>query len=158
MHMKNHGLFSDASCPSEAPRRVSSRTRAVLCLAVFLILPLSTFPAGVSPGRQDGIPVLSQKDISGQASGSGPLINRHDPGAAQDNIDPVETQKRLAALNALRHKEMSADTEKLLTLANELKAAMDKTDKDTLSLDVVKKAEQIEKLAKSVKQKMKASL
>ena len=156
MHMKTCRLFSDASCLPVAPRRVSSSTRAILCLTFFLAIPLSTFSAGVSPSQQDGGSAFPQKEISSQVPGS--LNNHsHDPSAAQENTDPVETQKRLVALNTLRHKEMSADTEKLLALANELKAAMDKTDKDTLSLDVVKKAEQIEKLAKSVKQKMKAS-
>jgi len=40
----------------------------------------------------------------------------------------------------------------------ETKADVDKTSKDTLSLEVVRKADQIEKLAKSAKQKMKASI
>lgn len=47
------------------------------------------------------------------------------------------------------------DTNKLLQLATELKAQVDQTNKDVLSVDVVKKAEQIEKLAKSVKEKMR---
>jgi hypothetical protein len=36
-----------------------------------------------------------------------------------------------------------------------LKSYVDKSDENVLSVDVVKKAEQIEKLAKSVKDKMK---
>jgi hypothetical protein len=40
-------------------------------------------------------------------------------------------------------------------MALALKAEVDKTTKDTLSLDVIRKAEQIERLAKSVKEKMK---
>jgi len=35
---------------------------------------------------------------------------------------------------------LNADTERLLALATELKADMDKTGKDTLSLEVVRKA------------------
>jgi len=42
-------------------------------------------------------------------------------------------------------------------MALALKAEVDKTTKDTLSLNVIKKADQIEKLAKSVKEKMKQS-
>ena len=72
--------------------------------------------------------------------------------------NPALDQKRVAELNTLRKKELNADTERLLALATELKADMDKTGKDTLSLDVVRKAEAIEKLAKSVKQKMKATI
>ena len=47
------------------------------------------------------------------------------------------------------------DTEKLLKLSTELKAYVDKSDENVLSLEVIKKAEEIEKLAKSVKDKMK---
>jgi hypothetical protein len=57
--------------------------------------------------------------------------------------------------NAERQKKLVEDTAKLLALANELKAAVDKSDKNTLSLDVVRKADEIEKLARSVKEKMK---
>jgi hypothetical protein len=45
----------------------------------------------------------------------------------------------------------------LLALATELKVDMDKTNKDMLSLDVIRKADEIEKLAHSVKEKMKGS-
>jgi hypothetical protein len=48
-----------------------------------------------------------------------------------------------------------ADTNKLLSLATDLKQQLDKTNTDVLSVDVVKKAEEIEKLAKSVKDRMK---
>lgn len=65
-------------------------------------------------------------------------------------------RQRLKALDEQRQKQLIDDTNKLLALANELKDEVDKTNKDTLSLSVVKKAEQIEKLAKSVKDKMKA--
>lgn len=51
---------------------------------------------------------------------------------------------------ALKH-----DTDKLLKLSVELKEFVDKSDENVLSLDVIKKAEEIEKLAHSVKDKMK---
>jgi hypothetical protein len=47
------------------------------------------------------------------------------------------------------------DTDKLLKLSIELKSYVDKSNENVLSVDVVKKAEEIEKLAKSVKDKMK---
>jgi hypothetical protein len=47
------------------------------------------------------------------------------------------------------------DTDKLLRLSVELKSYVDKSDENVLSLTVIKKAEEIEKLAKSVKDKMK---
>ena len=68
----------------------------------------------------------------------------------------AQQKKEMAKkLNLQRQDELKKDTEKLLELATELKQSVDKTDENTLSLDVIKKAEQIEKLAKSVKDKMK---
>lgn len=51
--------------------------------------------------------------------------------------------------------QLKNDTDKLLKLSVELKAYVDKSDENVLSLDVIKKADEIEKLAKSVKDKMK---
>ena len=58
----------------------------------------------------------------------------------------------------LQEKQLADDTAKLLTLANELKKEMDKSSKDTLSLTVIKKAEEVEKLAHKVRDEMKESL
>jgi hypothetical protein len=72
--------------------------------------------------------------------------------------DVWEAQQRKAMekkYNAQRQQDIRNDAEKLLELATELKQAVDKSNENTLSLDVIKKAEQIEKLAKTVKQKMK---
>ena len=58
--------------------------------------------------------------------------------------------------NAQRQKKLVDDTNRLLAMANELKASVDKTTKDTLSLQVIRQADEIERLAKSVKDKMRA--
>ena len=50
---------------------------------------------------------------------------------------------------------LKSDTDKLLKLSVELKSEVDKSNENVLSLDVIKKAEEIEKLAHSVKEKMK---
>ena len=57
--------------------------------------------------------------------------------------------------NSDRQKQLVDDTQKLLALANELKVQVDKSNKDTLSLDVVRKADEIEKLAHTVRERMK---
>ena len=59
--------------------------------------------------------------------------------------------------NQERQADLKRDTDKLFKLANELKEYVDKTNENMLSVDVVKKAEEIEKLAHSVKDKMKGS-
>ena len=58
-------------------------------------------------------------------------------------------------VNKERQEKLKADTEKLLKLATELKQYVDKSNENTLSLDVIRKAEEIEKLAKSVREKMR---
>lgn len=50
-----------------------------------------------------------------------------------------------------RQKRLIADTDKLLALATQLHADLARTDKNILSVDVVRRAEAIEKLARSVK-------
>jgi len=59
--------------------------------------------------------------------------------------------------NAQRQAELKRDTERLLKLSTELKDYVDKTNENVLSLEVIKKAEEIEKLAHSVKSKMRGS-
>ena len=58
-------------------------------------------------------------------------------------------------LNQERHASLKRDTDKLLKLSTELKDYVDKSNENLLSVDVVKKAEDIEKLAHNVKEKMK---
>jgi glutamine synthetase type III len=75
--------------------------------------------------------------------------------------DPAqkEMQDRMSrAANKKRQQDIRDDTDKLFQLATELKAAVDKTNENLLSLDVIHKAEEVEKLAKKVKEKMKESV
>ncbi len=63
--------------------------------------------------------------------------------------------ERVKALNDDRHKRLAADVDRLVELTNELKTDVDKTTKDELSVDVIKKAQEIEKLAHDVQSRMK---
>lgn len=55
-----------------------------------------------------------------------------------------------------RQKDIKKEVEKLYTLASELKAEVEKTDATTtLSLPMVRKAEEIERLAKQIKENAK---
>jgi len=70
----------------------------------------------------------------------------------------MEAQQKQAAEkaeNAKRQQDLKKDTDKLLQLATELKQYVDKTNEHMLSVTVIKKAEEIEKLAHTVKEKMK---
>ena len=70
--------------------------------------------------------------------------------------DEVQRQQAIAA-NQLRQVEIRRDTAKMAELTQELKEYLAKTDQGVMSVDAIKKAEQIEKLARSVKSKMKQS-
>jgi len=74
--------------------------------------------------------------------------------------DPPQNQQQLEqqqarARNAERQKQLVADTQKLVALANELQVEVNQSTKDMLSLDVVRKADEIDKLARTVRDKMK---
>jgi hypothetical protein len=72
-----------------------------------------------------------------------------------DKADPAMAAKMVRERNEIRQKAIIDETNQLLDLAKQLKDAVDKTSKDQLSLQVVRKAEEIEKLAKDVKSKMR---
>ena len=95
---------------------------------------------------------------TGTGSTSGRSANPMPSMPGEDTTVSPQTEEEQAKLrNIDRQKKLQEDTAKLLSLANELKADVDKSTKDTLSLDVVKKADEIEKLAHSVKEKMKGT-
>jgi hypothetical protein len=99
--------------------------------------------ANVSHAQQIHLPPsISQ----GQGMGSPPVVTGNDAQKQQAN-----------AANQQRQAEIRRDTEKMLQLSNELKDYLDKTGQGVMSMDAIKKAEQIEKLAHGVKSKMKQS-
>jgi hypothetical protein len=72
--------------------------------------------------------------------------------------DPLRAQQeqKLAKIrNEDRQKKLVSDTDALLTLTADLKRQIDKTTPGTLSIDLIKKAGEIEKLAHSVKERLK---
>jgi hypothetical protein len=85
----------------------------------------------------------------GSISGSQRQREPDNPWSQQQKRDMLKKQ------NEQRQQDLKKDTDQLLTLATELKQYVDKTNENIISLDVIKKAEQIEKLAKNVKDKMK---
>lgn len=115
-----------------------SRFVGMIFLCVFTVLGF----AQTTTPRQSAPSVVPPTDIS-------------PPGADEDEARAhvaAEMAKKAAKerVTALKH-----DTDKLLKLSVELKQSVDKSDENVLSLDVIKKAEEIEKLAHSVKEKMK---
>jgi hypothetical protein len=78
------------------------------------------------------------------------------PGENKNPDVPSRAQKEMEKkANEQRHAELKRDTDKLVQLSTELKEYVDKSNQNILSVDVVRKAEEIEKLAHSVKSKMR---
>ena len=107
------------------------------------------------------VPVAAQQQTPG---GLPPLSapmqppGQHGLGEANQGINPMEASAHEAMIrqaNEQRHKRMLDDANKMVQLSNELKADVEKTQNDELSIDVLKKAAEVEKLAHDVQQKMK---
>ena len=64
-------------------------------------------------------------------------------------------QELIARAVADRQSQLRLDTEKLVALTAELKQHVDKAGANILSMDVIKKAQEIQKLANSVQDKMR---
>jgi hypothetical protein len=110
-----------------------------------LIITLSILMTGITtvPAQSPRLPpTISQT----QGTGSVPVTSG----------DDAQRQQAIAA-NQQRQLEIRRDTEKMAELTQELKDYLEKTDQGVMSVDAIKKAEQIEKLAHSVKSKMKQS-
>jgi len=103
-------------------------------------IPLGLFSGAGSANAQKPI----QPDPA-QQQGIAPL---HQDSAGPDNL-PKPNPKDILKQN---QQQIHDDVEKLYKLASELKDEVEKTDAtNTLSLPMIQKAEQIEKLAKQVK-------
>jgi len=112
----------------------------VLSISLFLALcacPFSDVTAQIDP--QHSIPGAGQTGSQNEGPGIPPEMRR--------SMEKKANQQRQA--------DLKRDTERLLKLSTELKEYVDKTNENILSLDVVKKADEIEKLAHNVKMKMR---
>ena len=85
--------------------------------------------------------------------GENPRLNG--PGNASDPTLRHMTEQMAVKRNNERQQQIVNDTAHLLQLAQQLNDEVSKTSKDQLSVSVVKKADEIEKLAKAIKEKMR---
>ena len=93
----------------------------------------------------------------GQTPRQIPLPPLHQAPSPEDE-ERAKLEKEMAKkANQERQAQLRRDTNDLLKLATELKLSVDKSNENILSLDVIKKADEIERLAHSVKDKMEAN-
>jgi hypothetical protein len=71
---------------------------------------------------------------------------------------PIFYQKRLQMLNAAQHQSMVADTDKLLKLVADLNSQINTSNSKSLTPEQLRMVAEIEKLAHSVKDKMRLSV
>jgi len=96
-------------------------------------MPGGQSPAG--PSNQEGLPI--------------PGTEPHD--AAHERM----RQQAIVSANVARHKRMAEDANKLLDLSKQLKDDVDRAGDDELSVEVIRKAAEIEKLAHDVRERMR---
>jgi hypothetical protein len=119
-------------------REVTVQFRSTVFILSLLALSLSA---------QVGGQVTTQRNVPPYTASPQP---QDDP--ARSKMEKDMEKRR----NQDRQKQIKRDTDKLLQLATELKDYVDKSNENVLSLDVIKKADEIEKYAHSVKERMKA--
>jgi hypothetical protein len=100
------------------------------------------------------ITAAAQKQTEPPSSPVIPGISSNTTPAPDPSMRRMSAQMALRR-NAQRQQQIVADTTRLLQLAQKLNDEVSKSSKDELSVSVVKEAEEIEKLAKSIKGKMR---
>ena len=126
------------------------RIERLLCAALLFFLSISSECGWAQNSGQPGsFPVPQTMPVPGQMPPNGPGVEDAEQRRIQREMAKKENQERQT--------QLKRDTDNLLKLATELKQSVDKTNANTLSIEVIKKAEEIEKLAHSVKEKMKAN-
>ena len=70
-------------------------------------------------------------------------------------ISPQQQERQAKLQNDERQKRLVADTEKLFQLATQLHDDVAKTTKNVMSVDVIRRADEIEKLARGIKERMR---
>jgi hypothetical protein len=112
--------------------------RLIVSLLLVLLIALPALSSPINPAQSQHI---------------------HDPNAAppEDPDRQALDKEMLKKANQERQAQLRRDTEHLFQLSEELKQYVDKSSENTLSLEVIKKAEEIEKLAHSVKERMKGN-
>lgn len=135
-NMRNHWKFE---------RWIAVKMWRWVMPAIFFLS--SALPAVPQSGKQQWPRLL----VSHRSSDQSPIGERQD----QDE-EVLRAQKENARrANEQRQLELKRDTDKLMQLTNELKQYVDQTNENILSLEVIRKADEIERLAKNVKIKMR---
>ncbi len=139
----------------ERIKAIAAETAPLLFIAggmLAFVVAVGAVSLAAAPTQQNGPPPAGS-----QAQGQPPPDRAWTTSGAVAFANPQTEKANSDPANEERKKQLTEDSAKLLKLATDLKAEVDKTTKDTLSISVIRKADEIEKLAHSVKEKMKVS-
>jgi hypothetical protein len=134
--------YGDCGAAATHPPSLSPRLRIAVCFLVLAVVVAGAAQAGQqpTPSASTALPIVSQ-----EPQANSPTQVQEQP-ARQQAGEPA---------NADRGRQIAEQSAKLLQLATSLKAEVDKSNKDTLSIAVYRKANEIERLAHSVREAMK---
>ena len=125
--------------------------KPALLLAALLVVGKGAEAHAQYSAQQPGVPTMPGPQRQTEPHLPGVIDDKAPPDPFKDRMDAARTR----SLQDDRRKHLEADAAKLLALATELKAEVDKTSKDELSVTVVKKAAEMEKLAHDLKERMR---
>jgi hypothetical protein len=117
------------------------RQRFFFVLSGALVVALTLAAQSSQPGQKAANPAMPPSAV---------------PQANDQTHLPIVRQQN--SVNTERKRQLNEDSARLLKLANDLKVEVDKTNKDVLSMTVIRKADEIERLAHGVKEKMKLTV
>lgn len=133
--------------------KMSSRRRRWTSsgVAAIVLLGVGLRAAPERLGQTSGPLQQQQPQQPGFPSVPSPLGHGNEDDGNKERMDA----DRARMMRNDRHKRLAEDTDRLVQLSNELKAEVDKAGKDDLSLTVIRKATEIEKLAHDVREREK---
>jgi hypothetical protein len=119
-----------------------------LILALAIGLMCSVSGRSQQSSSENGMPIPDQNTPRGAFAR--PV---RDANSVVDEYAPMMTERRIRALNIERQKQMVSDATKLLKLAKELNDELANTGTGTFSAEQLRKIGEIEKLARSVRER-----
>lgn len=142
-----------AGCKTQGgrPRCMSGQLIAAIVVAFLLAVGSQTARCQMGSGTNSG--------QSGQSINRPPFTrNQQDANSPFDDFDSVTAERRNRALNMERQKLMVSDASKLLKLARELNDEVASARSDAFTSDQLRKIAEIEKLARSVRERMASAV
>jgi hypothetical protein len=162
MHFRNNGNRRSVPVGAKTFGRPTRCRRgwALACLAAMTFLTCAALPGQQAPSPDADKPHLTPRGNNLTPKGNNLTPKSNNLADADKGMQMGEQQpgKQNEAAPADRKKQIAEDSAKLLKLATALKTEVDKTTLDTLSLTVIRKADEIEKLAHSIREKMKTTV